>query len=184
LGKYHIQAKDWWEPFLVGEIEHGLDHLKVHEVTYEGETLTYSMVVTYGLHCFAKDDTEHSIEVTYSDGKEIRQIDLERYEASKQLRGIVEGFARDDRRFFQTTTEKFFTIPLVNSASGQVEPYKVCFCIFKENRLLRIHVTTAFFDRRDSDYSRQKQFSIFKIAKDAVKGPKRDTLPIEARGKF
>ncbi len=52
--------------------------------------------------------------------------------------------------------------------TNQRERCKICLCIFKENRLLRIHVTTAFFDREAKKLS-PKGFSIFKIAMDTKK---------------
>jgi hypothetical protein len=179
LDKFHIQAKKVWEPFSINGVEYDLAHLTAHEVTYKGKNDNYTFVVTYGLHCFTKDDVEHSILETYTDGREARQINLERYEASKRLRAIVEDFA--SKKFYQTTTEKFFTFEALNTLSNTVEQYKICFCIFKENRLSRLHITTAFFDNRPVQQT--QQYSIFKIAMDARKRPKNRTLPIEARGK-
>jgi hypothetical protein len=181
LGEYHIAAKLSWRPFYIGKIEHRLEHLTAHEVQYKGEKDMFNFVVTYGLHCFAKNDDTHSIpSCMYSDGRETRQINLERYQASKSLRSIVESFGTSNQRFYETTTEKFFTVEKLNSLSNVVEPYKVCFCIFKENRLLRMHISTAFFDRTERVYS-QKHYSIFKIAMDAERRPRGKILPIEAR---
>jgi hypothetical protein len=181
LGEYHIEAKLSWKPFYIDKIKHSLEHLTVHEVQYKGEKDTFNFVVTYGLHCFAKDnDTDSIPSCIYPDGREARQINLERYQASKSLRSIVEGFGTSSQRFYETTTEKFFTIKKLNSLSNVVEPYKVCFCIFKENRLLRMHITTAFFDRTERVYN-QRHYSIFKIAMDAKRRPRGKILPIEAR---
>jgi hypothetical protein len=181
LGEYHIEAKRSWNPFYIDKIEHRLEHLTVHEVQYKGEKDTFNFVVTYGLHCFAKDDKIHSIpSCIYSDGRETRQINLERYEASKSLRSIIENFGTNNQRFYKTDTEKFFTIEKLNSLSNVVEPYKVCFCIFKENRLLRMHITTAFFTRPERIYN-QSHYSIFKIAMDAKRRPRGKALPVEAR---
>jgi hypothetical protein len=180
LGKYQIQAKQHWEPFTISQTEYGLSHLTAHEVTYEGEKATFEFVVTYGLHCFTKDDDAHSIPSVYSDGKETRQINLERYETSKKLRHLVESFDKNKQKFYETDKEKFFTVQQLCSFSNTIEPYKICFCAFKENRLLRLHITTAFFDRTGRPYN-QKQYSIFKIAMDAQRRDKNLLLPIEAR---
>jgi hypothetical protein len=183
LGKYHIEAKFSWESFYIDQIEYSLSHLTGHEVTYKGEKDSFVFVLTYSLHCFTKDNDTHSVSSTYSDGKETRQINLERYEASKKLRSFVENFDNNNQRFYETATEKFFTIEMLNSFNNVVEPYKICFCTFKENRLLRLHITSAFFDRTSRAYN-QKQYSIFKIAMDARKRPKNKILLIEARGKL
>jgi hypothetical protein len=183
LRKYHIEAKSSWEPFFIDQSEYGLGHLTGHKVTYTGNKESFVFIVTYSLHCFTKDDDTYSVTSTYSDGKETRQINLERYEASKKLRGFVENFDKNNQKFYETATEKFFTIEMLNSFNNVVEPYKICFCTFKENRLLRLHITSAFFDRTSRTYN-QKQYSIFKIAMDARKRPKDRILPIEARKKF
>lgn|GEM_PF-1866665 len=49
----------------------------------------FKFVVTYGLHCFAKDTTAFNIPVVYEDGREMLTICMERYEASKQIRKIL-----------------------------------------------------------------------------------------------
>lgn len=182
MAKYHIEAKVSWAPFYIGCTEYSLSHLTGHEVTYVGKKDSFTFVVTYSLHCFAKDDDTHSISSTYTDGKETRQINLERYEASKSLRYLVENFDKNNQRFYETATEKFFTVKMLNSINNVEEPYKICFCTFKENRLLRMHITSAFFDRSNRTYN-QKQYSIFKIAMDAKRRPRSRILPIEARKK-
>ncbi len=182
LSKYHIEAKSFWEPFYIDNTKYILDHLNVHEITYKGNKDNFTFVVTYSLHCFAKDDDIQSIDTKYSDGKETRQISLERYEASKYLRSIIENFGNKNQKFYETDKEKFFTIQMINNLSNETQPYKICFCTFKENRLLRMHITTAFFDITNRIYN-QARYSIFKIAMDATKRPKNRALPIEARKK-
>ena len=48
---------------------------------------------------------------------------------------------------------------------------KVCICLFRENRLLRLHFTSAFFDDENKE-NKQKTQSIFKLAMDLKKAPK------------
>jgi hypothetical protein len=182
LKKHHIKAKQQWESFFHDGIEYCLRHLDAHEVTFKGSSREYRFVVTYGLHCFAKDNQEHSVQTTYSDGVEMRQINLERYHLSKSLREIVERLAAHKKELYQTTKEKYFIFEQRNDLTGKFEKSKVCICVFKENRLLRIHVTTAFFVRDNKD-TPNKGFSIFKIAMDAQKSPRTHDIPKEASRK-
>jgi hypothetical protein len=182
LSKYHIEAKSFWEPFYIDETKYSLDHLNAHEVTYKANTGAFTFIVTYSLHCFAKDDEIHSIDTKYSDGKETRQISLERYKASRYSKSIIENFGSNNQKFYETNKEKFFTIQMLNNLSNEVQSYKICFCTFKENRLLRMHITTAFFDTTNRVYNHAR-YSIFKIAMDATRRPKNKALPIEARKK-
>lgn len=178
MRKFHIQARQHWEAFTHEGEEYCLRHLSCHEVVFEGQKDTYKFVVSYGLHCFAKNDQEHSIELTYSDDFETRQINLERYHLSKYLRGMIEELDKH-KLLYETTKEKYFTFEHVNDLTGELEQCKICLCIFKENRLLRIHVTSAFFVREEENIS-TSGFSIFKIALDTKRKPKRHDIPKEA----
>ena len=179
MKKYHIQARTEWESFNYKEKEYPLGHLQAHEVIYKGIKSNYKFLVTYSLHCFAKDGQEHSIPLTYSDSRETRQINMERYQASKKLRNIIEKLDTKGNILYETDTEKCFNIEMLNSFSQKIEPYKICFHFFKENRILRIHVTSAFFDRTNKE-NLNKSYSIFKIAKDTKDRPRSKGVPKEA----
>ncbi|WP_165313026.1 hypothetical protein [Vibrio ziniensis] len=181
MKKYHIQARQHWEEFHYDNGIYSLKHLSAHEVIYKGNKNSYKFVVTYGLHCFAKDGQEHSIDLAYSDGFETRSINLERYEASKQLRYCIENLDKQ-KLIYETTQEKYFTFDSITSVQGYPENYKVCLCIFKENRLLRIHVTSAFFDRENKPIM-NRQYSIFKLAMDVQKANNNKTIPKQASRK-
>jgi hypothetical protein len=150
-------------------------------VIFKGNKCHYTFVVTYGLHCFAKNDQPHSISTMYSDSFESRQVNLERYHLSKFLRGLIENLDSNNL-IYETTKEKYFTFDLINDLTGQLERCKVCLCIFKENRLLRIHVTSAFFDRESAELT-HKGLSIFKIAMDTQKKSRKHEMPKEASRK-
>ncbi|WP_041394022.1 hypothetical protein [Photobacterium profundum] len=181
MKKYHIKARQHWEDFSYQGKNYSLSHFEVHEVTFKGNKDTHKFVVTYGLHCFAKNGQENSINLCYSDEFETREIDLERYFASKQIRHCVETLDKQ-KLLYETTKEKYFTFESVNSLSGYPEKYKVCLCIFKENRLLRIHVTSAFFDRENKPVP-NKHYTIFKLAMDAKRRPRGKVIPKEASRK-
>ena len=72
---------------------------------------------------------------------------MERYEASKELPRLINGLSGRYVSVFETSEEKFFTINLMNSLSGEVEPYKIAFTMYKEKRLKCLHVLTAYFER-------------------------------------
>lgn len=190
MATYHIDSIQDWGAFSYEEREYCLGHLKAHEVKFIGNDETeYVFIVTYGLHCFTKDDTDHNIPVKISDGRHEQRVCLERYESSKSIRLIIETLDHEGVKIFQTTTEKYFTISRLNNLTGEIEPYKVCMAFFKENRLLRIHVTSAYFAREGEGSpshppTKKKGASVFKIAKDVKRSPKRKNAgPKEARNR-
>lgn len=178
MRKYHIQARQEWKSFDYNQTVFCLKHLNAHEVQFIGKKQKFNFVVTYDLHCFAKNDQEYSINLMYSNGVEERQIDLERYHLSKYLRHIIENLDKQ-KLLYETKKRKYFTFEHVNDLSGKIEKCKVCLCIFKENRLLRIHVTSAFFDRSEKTVY-QKGVSFFKIALDTFREPRNRGIPKEA----
>lgn len=189
MAKYHIDSIQEWESFKHEETTYCLGHLNAHEVTFFGKDGTkYQFVVTYGLHCFTKNDTGHNIPILISDGREEQLVCLERYEYSKRIRRLIENFGEQGILIYQTATEKFFTISMLNNLTDQLEAYKVCIAVFKENGKLRIHVTSAYFARvgegSPNTPVRKKGFSVFKIAKDTIKAPRRKNAgPKEARNR-
>jgi hypothetical protein len=187
LAKFHVDAIQQWESFEHIGTSYGLGHLDCHELFLKKEEGKdpIRFIVTYGLHCFSKDDTGKNIPLKYADGRESRCICLERYETSKHLRGLLEKLAA--ATVFLTQGESFFTMNILNNASGKVEPFKICMAIFRENRVLRIHVTSAFFARSGEGSPgvpiRKRGFSIFKIALDTLKKPN-GQFPKEVRNRY
>ncbi|HBS5409837.1 TPA: hypothetical protein MAJ94_005543, partial [Klebsiella pneumoniae] len=142
-------------------------------------------VVTYGMHCFTKDGTPYNIPFKYQDARESISVCLERYEASKQLQHILPNLP--SLMLYQTTEEKYFTLQMMNSATNQLEPYKICVAFFKENRLMRIHVLSAFFARTGpgapGEPIPQKPVSLFKVAVDTAKKPRNSGRPKEVNNR-
>lgn len=183
---FHVDAIQHWEPFGHAGLTHDLGHLDSHALVFQKEEGKdpFRFVVTYGLHCFTKDDTEQNIPLKYADGRESRYICLERYEASKQLPSLIQKLA--SATVYLNQGESFFTLDVMNNASGEVEPFKICMAIFRENRVLRIHVISAFFARLGEGSLgvpvRKRGFSIFKVAVDTR--AKRDgQFPKEVRNR-
>lgn len=102
----------------------------------------------------------------------------------KRLRGMIEKL--DVATIYQVQGEVFFTVTVLNTSSGQLEPFKICMAIFRENRLLRIHVTSAFFIRTGEGSPNvpvlRKGFSIFKVAADTRHKPN-GQFPKEVRNR-
>lgn len=182
VANYQIDSIQAWQPFVHAGTTHSLSHLDAHEITYKGEKAEYRFIVTYGLHCFAKDETEHNIPVIYEDGRESKSICMERYEASKQLREILGNLP--SMTLYETSAEKYFSLHMMNSATNTVEPYKICIAFFKEKRLLRMHILSAFFARTGAGAPGEKiphkALSLYKIAMDTQKKPRGGKIPKEA----
>ncbi|MEG3133200.1 hypothetical protein SC206_06475 [Rouxiella sp. T17] len=182
MAKYQIDSIQHWEPFEHDGVSYSLSHLDVHEMTYKGTKQDYTFVVTYGLHCFAKEDTPYVISVVYKDGRENKTVCMERYEASKHLRHILENLPT--LALFQTTVDKFFTLDMLNTFTRKYEPYKVCIAFYKEKRLLRMHILSAFFARTGPGAVGvkipNKSVSLFKVAMDIAAKPRNANIPKEA----
>lgn len=181
---YHVDSIQVWDDFEYDAIAYSLGHLSCHEVVFKGEKLSPKFVVTYGLHCFTDDNSGYSIPFVYLDGRHGRQVCLERYEASKKLRAILEKLDQG-ATIYQTEEERFFTMDVLNSATGRLEPYKICLAFFHEHRLLRMHVTSAFFARKGEGVDfpvSKKGFSIFKVAKE-TRMKRKGLCPKEVRNR-
>jgi len=185
VAKYQIDSIQSWESFEYNGVVYPLSHLNAHELVYKGEKQDYKFIVTYGLHCFAKDETPYNIPLTYEDGREQLTICMERYEASKQIHQILVNLPAME--LFQTTAEKFFTLNMMNSATQQLEKYKVCIAFYKEKRLLRMHILSAFFARTGPGSPGEpipnKSVSLFKIALDTSSKPRGSSYPKEANNR-
>lgn len=180
--KYHIDSIQKWDCFTHSGSHYSLKHLSAHEVVFQGKKKNFRFVVTYGLHVFAKDDEAHTIEHQYEDGREARLVNLERYEASKSIRGIIEKLGLRGSSIYQTAAKKYFIVDKLNNRTGKIEPYKICFALYRENRLLRIHVTSAYFLRKGDEPS-NKGTSIYKLAMDVEKSPRNSPIPKEAQNR-
>lgn len=143
MKKYQVDSIQVWDDFEHAGTRYAMGHLSCHAVMFKGEKLSPEFLVTYGLHCFTDDNSEYAIAFAYPDGRHERRVCLERYEASKKLRGLLEKLDQG-AVIHQTRDERFFTMKMLNSATGKLELYKICLAFFHEHRLLRMHVTSAF----------------------------------------
>ncbi|MDH2998749.1 hypothetical protein A1D22_02785 [Pasteurellaceae bacterium LFhippo2] len=185
IKKFHISAIQQWDHFVYEDKLFDMSHLNAHELVVDSNKGSYCLVVTYGLHCFTKNDTEYSLPIYFSDSsQEIRAVELERYYASKELRAILEENITH-LTFYQTDQKRFFTLYRLNNLTGKIEPYKICITLFKENRLLRLHILSAYFVREGYGAENNpvpktlKHFSVFKLLLDLVKKDKASSVGVK-----
>lgn len=174
--KFHIKAIQEWEDVVHEGLHFDMSHLSASELTVEAKDKTYILIVTYGLHCFTKDDDVYSIPKKVKDSFEERSFNIERYQASKSLKNILSNEITS-LSFYQTDEKRNFVIKRHNSITGLDEPYKICTTFFKENRKLRLHVISAYFVREGEGSDSQpitnrKSSSIYKILQDLTKKSK------------
>jgi len=188
LKKFYITAQQKWPSFTLNGVEYSLDHLNVHTITFSGEKHEFPFVVTYGLHCFAKDENEGNVpfdpELAYEDGRETRPFCFERYQMSKLLPEYIQSFNVATIKVIGGS-DKYRVIELIDQETGNIREYKIGFTCFKENRLFRLHVTTAFIEKReDLKVGNHKSTSIFKIGMELKDRPKNRDIPKEARNRL
>lgn len=191
MKSFNIAAQQKWPSFTHNGIEYPLEHLNVHTVTFTGEKHEFPFVVTYGLHCFAKDENEGKAEyvpfdpeLAYQDGREIRPFCFERYEMSKLLPDYIRSFDEATIKVIGGA-DKYRVIELINQETGDMQEYKIGFSCFKENRLFRLHVTTAFIEKReDLKIGNHKHTSIFQIGLELKKRPRSNDVPKEAKNRL
>ncbi len=186
MAKFHIEAQQEWPDFEHQETTYSLQHLKAHKVTFKGEKRDLDFVVTYGLHCFAKDEEGiDSAALEYFDGRESRPFSFERYELSKQLPDLISELDKKQITEIGGGGEKYRIVEILNPETKEVSEYKIGFCCFRENRLLRLHVTTAFIEKREKPgVGKHATTSIFRIGNQLM-ASKRNAfgIPKEAKNK-
>lgn len=134
-----------WKPITIGGVVYDLSHLHPHlwEVLIPGQAgkpdLLLKVHVTYGLHCFARNqlpgeqvDAEH----WYTDSREKRVFCLLRWELSKQLPQIIATLG--DRRCMHTGREEFVTLQVIHQ--GRTFDYAVFFTVTKARKAEGAHL--------------------------------------------
>lgn len=184
MAKFHVDSITDWEGFEYKGVSYTLSHLDAHEVTFLAKNgASYCFIVTYGLHCFAKDGSSFNIPVLATDGRENRHICMDRYEKSKKIRPLIEGMGDGNRFLINQTQDRYFTLCLLDETEEQEIYYKICLAIYKENRKLRIHVTSAYVVENGL-FETNKGMSIFRIAQNVTKAPRKNNAgPKEVRNR-
>jgi hypothetical protein len=145
------EVKHWTSFTLDGNI-YDLSHLNAQCIEYldkrdAEKPITYSFIVTYGLHCFTKDvegiSREESQRLMYNAPRESRPFNFERYELSKQLPSIVESLGNKETLVCHAGYGKYAVVRLLNSNGCEVD-YFVPFVVFRESKKLRLHAQSAY----------------------------------------
>lgn len=120
-----------WMPHEHAGQQYSLTHVHPFTMDYafpeseRHESGVVTIRIGFSLHCWTRDEeTRPATHGWYSDEREKRAFDLERYELSKQLPEIVRQLHRS--HCYLAKAENFVTVSLQNSSGGQVE-YEVYF---------------------------------------------------------
>lgn len=155
-----------------------LEHLKPYSflVDVDGIAHPLRVVVIFACHCFTRDATDEErannlipYEDWYSDGKEERVLDEERYLLSKRyLPALVKDLGT--RRIFVADEKRKngnFVTREVQTDSGTAGLYSIFFEVEKERKhKLKLRVQSAYvrekLTKRESDAKKVRLHTIFK----------------------
>ncbi|MEN9874552.1 MAG: hypothetical protein RL186_1449, partial [Pseudomonadota bacterium] len=150
-----------WKPFEQNGRHYDLSHLDgfsydlIVPSKADKPERKYRLNVSFSIHCFtrgAKKGEAIEPDLAYSDSRETRIFDPERYEQSKSLREIVGSL--ENRKCFHDTHGNFFVFQ-IEFANGQKAYYSVFFTLSKAGKKsgLNLYVTTAHL-RHQPPYSK------------------------------
>ncbi|MCU7836736.1 MAG: hypothetical protein KZQ83_15985 [gamma proteobacterium symbiont of Taylorina sp.] len=145
-----------WEPFTYEGKTYDLSHLYPFKMTViqaavkNKAELQYQVQVFFSLHCFTKGKKgQENIDsdLLYNDNREVRIFDFERYELSKQLRGVIEEIGQ--KKCFHTGHGNYLIIELINSEQ-QIIKYEVYFTLSRGKSILNLFIQSAY--SRDGEH--------------------------------
>jgi hypothetical protein len=142
-----------WRAFRYGQDTHDLGHLHPRTITYFQEAKgdkparTYAVEVHFSMHCFTrgfKPGEAPDPDLCYSDHRETRVFDFQRYSLSKQLPATVDDLSK--RKCYHTGRGNFFTIELVNHLTGCRVDYEIYFTAVRSARagVVDLYVQSAY----------------------------------------
>ncbi|WP_095205135.1 hypothetical protein [Mesorhizobium carmichaelinearum] len=129
-----------WKPFIHGAIIYDLTHLHpfsfdlVVEASGGKPARSYRLNTEFSLLCFSRSPRAGeaiSTDLAYSDSRETRIFDADRYEQSKLLPQIVRSLA--ERPCFHDTHGNFYVFEIVK-ADGTISYYSVFFTLSKAGK--------------------------------------------------
>ena len=146
-----------WKAFKYQGIKYDLSHLHPTQIQYiqpgkgNNPKRTFKAEVCYSLHCFSKTlTTLANPHLNYSDAKETRTFDIERYKLSIQLPRIIQCL--DSKKCMHTGHGKFYVVESICLDSIN-KNYEVYFNVSRSTikGIARIFVQSAYV--RDSAHS-------------------------------
>lgn len=143
----------FWSPFNFKGKVYGLRHLHPKTVTYIHEAqglkpeVRYDVKVTYSLHCFTQEAAvgeNPDKALFYSDNRETRVFDFNRWRLSQELPGMIESLL--NRKCYQTRRRNFLTVGMLDSESNALIQYEVYFQVTNSSKAdaLDLFVETAY----------------------------------------
>lgn len=174
-----------WAPFVHAAATYDLSHLHPYVCQFvrpaKGDLpeRVFEVQIMFSLHCFTRgvqpgDDLGGPL--AYSDNRETRIFDFERYERSKQLKEIIEGLPKAP--CFHTGQDNFFTIKTLNPATGQEECYEIYFTASRSGtvpRRLNLFIQSAYVrDRYHPNQPSRKKIGFLVVLHNKLAG-----LPIK-----
>lgn len=148
-----------WCAFRYGSEEYDLCHLHPATITYVQEAKRdkparcYTVDVIFSLHCFTrgiKDGECPDPALCYSDDRETRVFDFQRYELSHQLPVIVNDLCK--RKVYHSGKGNFFTIEIVDQQTGARLEYEIYFAASRSSRKGRINLFVQSAYVRDPEH--------------------------------
>lgn len=173
-----------WNDFYHKGKNYSLGHLSEFQWTYtqaaqgSNPERSYKFIVEFGLHCFTygpnknKGETFESLpkDLHYSDSRETRAFCFKRWKLSLNLPRIAKEISC--KSCFNTGKGNFFTIELIDEATGRTQEYEVYFKVTRVRKgLLRLFVQSAYI--RDQEHNtaqpKKKKIGFFIIANNIQK---------------
>jgi hypothetical protein len=163
-----------WKPFEYGGLVYDLSHLHPHLEIYKQAAKPdrlereYEVQVFYSLHCFSKrlmpnGDVDSAL--LYSDSRETRVFDRQRYELSKRLPQIVRSLPKAS--CYHTGHGNFFTLDLLDQETGLSQTYEVYFRASRSGKragCVNLFVESAYLrDQFHSTVPKRKKIGFFVI---------------------
>jgi hypothetical protein len=148
-----------WTPFYYRGQTFDLFHLRPCSVTYRqpandrAPEKVFEVDVEYSLHCFThgvSNDDFGSSDLLYSDNRETRVFDFERYELSKLLPEAIGNLPWS--RCFHAGRGNYFSIEIVH-ANGHVREYDIFFAATRSSRRGRINLFVQSAYIRDAKHA-------------------------------
>lgn len=176
-----VQEVKRWRAFSANGKTYDLSHLDAHWIEYIDDRdinkpITYKFIVTYGLHCFAKDSDnltdEQSESLMYHAPRESRPFNFERYYLSKQLPDIIKALGDQATLVIHAGYGNYAAVKVLDSNDVEVD-YFVAFTVFREKKKFRLHVMSAY--PKYDGIGKIQKVRFFIIANNLLRGKKLPT---------
>jgi hypothetical protein len=158
-----------WKPFELGDKSYDLSHLDPFSVEFVVEAKdgkpaqSYQIEIEFSMHCFTREIRSgdfYSSAFEYSDSREARLFDEDRYQLSKRLPEIVRNVPR--RKVFHGKDGNFCTVEKIPAENGaRFLDYEVFFKISRSRDVLNLYVQSGYIpeDAKPLDRSKPVKFS-------------------------